>query len=77
MKQIKQLSELNKLTVWYVISALGFMGWYVALLIKDYTFFAAPPKSWRVNFYLVILHKLALTGKDAFDISFEVGQASF
>ena len=31
----KHLSELNKLTVWYVASVSGFMGWYVALLIKD------------------------------------------
>ena len=35
MKQIKHLTELNKLTVGYVTSASGFMGWYVALLKKD------------------------------------------
>ena len=35
----KHLSELNKLTLWCVTSASGFMEWYAALLIKDCRYF--------------------------------------
>ena len=41
----KDLSELNKLTVWwYIISASEFMEWYVALLIKYSRYFCCSSK---------------------------------
>ena len=44
--------ELNKLTVWYVTAAPGFMGWYVAFLIKDFRYFCCSSKVnlMKVNF---------------------------
>ena len=44
MKYIKHLPELNKLTFWYVTLASGFLGWYVAFLIKDCRYFCCCSK---------------------------------
>ena len=80
MKYIKHLSELNKLTVWYVTSVSGFMGWYVALFWEDYRYFCCSSQNnlmkgeiflWSVSKIIDLksLLKSPLSGKGAFDIS--------
>ena len=74
------MSELNKLTAWYVTSVSGFMGWCVALFWEDCRYFCCCSQNnllkgeiflwsvWEIT-DLKSLLKSALTGKDAFDIS--------
>ena len=80
MKKIKHLSGLNKLTVWYVTSVSGFVGWYIALFWEDYRYFCCSSQNnlmkgeiilWSVSKIIDLksLLKLGLTGKNAFDIS--------
>ena len=80
MKKIKHLSDLNKLTVWYVTSVPGFACWYVALFWEGYIYFCCPSENnlmkgaiflWSVSKIvdLKTLLKSALTGKNAFDFS--------
>ena len=75
------LSELNKLTVWYVTSLSGFMEWYVELFWEDCRYFCCSSQNnlmkgeiflWSVSKIIALksLLKSALTDKDAFDIYF-------
>ena len=79
MKTIKHLSEVNKLTFWYVTSASGFIEWW-ALFWENYRYFSCSSQNnlTKGEIFLCSVSKIinlksllksALTGKNAFDIS--------